>query len=94
MPTRLYVCNTLLERLAGLFNDVTLARFERAFGDVHHKYTRNHNRKRLGNLVRDGERYLFQMGPWRYKLLQLYEAPEVTAAVMCIASGQQTKIAT
>jgi hypothetical protein len=32
-------------------------------------------------------------GPWRYQLSQLYDAPEVTAAVEQIAVEKQAKIA-
>jgi hypothetical protein len=33
-------------------------------------------------------------GPWQYRLSQLYEAPEVTAAVEHIAAAPQAKMAT
>jgi transposase len=66
---------------------------ERAFGDVHDKCTRNHQRKRLRDVVRDVERHLRQNGPWLYKLSRVYEEPEVTAAVERIAAQQQAKIA-
>lgn len=59
---------------------------ERAFGDVHDKCTRNHRRKRLGELVRDVERHLATNGPWRYHLSHLYYTPEVTAAVERLAT--------
>jgi hypothetical protein len=32
-------------------------------------------------------------GPWQYKLSQLYDAPEITAAVENIAAQKQDKIA-
>jgi hypothetical protein len=32
-------------------------------------------------------------GPWQYRLSQLYDAPEVTAAVEHIATEAQAKIA-
>jgi hypothetical protein len=32
-------------------------------------------------------------GPWQYRLSQLYEAPEVTAAVENIAAETQAKMA-
>jgi putative transposase len=54
---------------------------ERAFGDVHEKCTRNHQRTRLEALVQDVERHFARNGPWKYKLAQLYYTPEVTAAV-------------
>jgi transposase len=66
---------------------------ERAFGDVHDKCTRNHQRKRLRDVVRDVERHLQENGPWLYKLSQVYEEPEVIAAVERIAAEQQAKIA-
>ena len=66
---------------------------ERVFGDVHDKCTRNHQRKRLRDLVKDIERHMGENGPWQYKLSQLYDAPEVTAAVEHIAAEQQAKIA-
>src|SRR5262249_28315504 len=50
---------------------------ERAFGDVHDKCTRNHTRRRLQTLVRDVKRHLGQNGPWKYKLSEIYYAPEV-----------------
>ena len=54
---------------------------ERACGAVHAKCTRNHQRKRLEELVGDVEHYLLTNGPWPYKLSHLYYTPEVTAAV-------------
>lgn len=54
---------------------------ERAFGDVHDKCTRNHNRKRLRDLVGDVLRHLQVNGPWSYKLSEIYYAPQVTRAV-------------
>ena len=62
---------------------------ERAFGDVHDKCTRNHQRKRLEELVGDVEQHLSTNGPWPYKLSQLYYTPEVTTAVARIAKEQQ-----
>lgn len=62
---------------------------ERAFGDVHDKCTRNHQRKCLEELVGDVEQHLATNGPWPYKLSQLYYTPEVTAAVERIATEQQ-----
>jgi len=66
---------------------------ERVFGDVHDKCTRNHQRKRLRDLVQDVEQHMEANGPWQYRLSQLYDAPEVTAAVEHIAVEQQAKIA-
>ena len=66
---------------------------ERAFGDVHDKCTRNHTRKRLRDLVQDVEQHMQENGPWQYKLSQLYDAPEVTAAVERIAAETQPKLA-
>jgi transposase len=54
---------------------------ERAFGDVHDKCTRNHQRKSLDDLVWDVEHHLATNGPWSYHLSQLYYTPEVTAAL-------------
>ena len=62
---------------------------ERAFGDVHDKCTRNHQGKRLEDLVWDVERHLSTNGPWPYHLSQLYYTPEVTAAVERISHEQQ-----
>jgi DDE superfamily endonuclease len=64
---------------------------ERAFGDVHDKCTRNHNRKHLRDLVQDVERHMQENGPWQYKLSRLYYEPEVTVAVERIAAEQQLK---
>src|SRR5215475_688303 len=66
---------------------------ERAFGDVHDKCTRNHQRKRLRDLVQDVEQHMQENGPWLYKLSHLYDEPEVTAAVERIATEGQNQIA-
>ena len=66
---------------------------ERVFGDVHDKCTRNHKRKRLRDLVQDVERHMQVHGPWRYHLSELYQAPEITAAVERIAAEAQAKSA-
>jgi transposase len=66
---------------------------ERVFGDVPDKCTRNHTRKRLRDLVQDVERHVQENGPWQYNLSQLYQAPEVTAAVEHIAAEEQATIA-
>jgi putative transposase len=62
---------------------------ERAFGDVHDKCTRNHQRKRIEELVSDVERHFLTNGPWKYKLSQLYYTLEVTAAVEHLTTEQQ-----
>jgi putative transposase len=66
---------------------------ERVFGDVHDKCTRNHKRKRLRDLVQDVEQHMQANGPWQYTLSRLYDAPEVTAMVKCIATEKQPKVA-
>src|SRR5215217_7866897 len=66
---------------------------ERAFGDVHDKCTRNHKRKRLRDVVQDVEQHIRDNGPWKYNLSQLYQAPEVTAAVEHMALEAQAKLA-
>ena len=65
----------------------------RVFGDVHDKCPRNHKRKRLRDLVQDIERPMQVNGPWRYNLSELYQAPEITAAVELIAAEAQAKSA-
>jgi transposase len=67
--------------------------FERAFGDVHDKCTRNHKRKRLRDLLQDVERHVQDNGPWQYKLSRLYDAPEVIAAVERRAAETQPELA-
>jgi putative transposase len=64
---------------------------ERALGDVHDKCTRNHQRKRIEELVGDVAQHLSINGPWQYKLSQLYSTPEVTTAVERIAKEQQVR---
>jgi transposase len=54
---------------------------ERVFGDIHDRCTRNHQRTRLNDLVRDVQDYLARNGPWQYRLSEIYHAPEVTAEV-------------
>jgi putative transposase len=66
---------------------------ERTFGDVHDKCTRNHQRKRLRDLVQDVEQHVQENGPWQYKLSRLYDAPEVTVVVERIAAEPQAKLA-
>jgi putative transposase len=62
---------------------------ERAFADVHDKCTRNHQHKRIEDLIWDVERHLWINGPWPYKLSQLYYTPEVSAAVERFTTEQQ-----
>jgi len=62
---------------------------ERAFGDVHDKCTRNHQRKRLEDLVWDVEQHFSTNGPWHYHLSQLYYTPAVTAVVDRLTQAQQ-----
>jgi putative transposase len=66
---------------------------ERAFGDVHDCCTRNHQRKRLPDLVADVEDHLELNGPWQYKLSELYDEPAVTAALENIAAEEIAKLA-
>lgn len=66
---------------------------ERAFGDVHDCCTRNHQRKRLPDLVADVEDHLGLNGPWKYKLSDLYYAPAVTAVVANIAAEDHAQVA-
>ena len=66
---------------------------ERAYGDVHDCCTRNHQRKRLPDLVADVENHLRLNGPWQYKLSELYYEPAVTAEVENIAAEEQAKAA-
>ena len=42
-------------------------------------------------VIGDVERHLHANGPWLYKLSRLYQEPEVTAAVECIAAGAQAR---
>ncbi len=61
---------------------------ERAFGDVHDKCTRNHKRTALGELVADVKQHLRWNGPWRYRLSELYYAPEVEAALTEMSAAE------
>jgi transposase len=61
---------------------------ERAFGDVHDKCTRNHRRKQIWQLVQDVKQHLRWNGPWTYALSQLYDTPEVTAALEALRATQ------
>lgn len=66
---------------------------ERAFGDVHDKCTRNHKRATLGELVADVKEHLRWNGPWRYRLSEIYSAPEVEAALVELKDAQELKAA-
>jgi transposase len=66
---------------------------ERAFGDVHDKCTRNHKRTRLAELVSDVVWHLKGNGPWRYRLSEIYYAPEVDAAVDELLVAEKLKAA-
>jgi hypothetical protein len=67
---------------------------ERAWGDVHDKCTRNHQRTRLEELVWDVEQHFLANGPWPSHLSQLYSSPEVTAAVARLTQKHQLPQAT
>jgi hypothetical protein len=66
---------------------------ERAFGDVHDKCTRNHQRKRLRDVIKDIEHHLPANGPWNYKISRLYDDPGVTAEVDRLVAQQQPRAA-
>jgi len=66
---------------------------ERAFGDVHDCCTRNHQRKRLPDVVADVEDHLHLNGPWQSKRSDLYYDPAVTAVVEKIAAEERAKAA-
>jgi putative transposase len=66
---------------------------ERAFGDVHDLCTRNHQRKRLLDLLADVEEHLHVNGPWQYTLSALYYEAAVTAAVAKLAAEERAKAA-
>jgi transposase len=66
---------------------------ERAFGDVHDKCIRNHQRKRLRDLVGDVIKHLQVNGPWQYKLSEIYYTAEVTAAVEQMTAEKRLKAA-
>jgi hypothetical protein len=61
---------------------------ERAFGDVHDTWTRNHTRNRIWSLVQAVKPHLRVNGPWHYVLSDLYFTPEVTAAVAALQAAQ------
>ena len=60
---------------------------ERAFGDVHDKWTRNHTRKRMWHLVQEVKQHLRGKGPWPYALSALYYTPEMRAAVVALPTA-------
>jgi hypothetical protein len=66
---------------------------ERAFGDVPDCCTRNHQRKRLPDLVADVEDHLHLNGPWQYKLSDLYDDSAVTAVVEKLTAEERAKTA-
>ena len=66
---------------------------ERAFGEVHDKCTRNHQRKRLRDLVKDVEHHLQANGPWKYRISHLYDEPEVTVEVDRLVAQHQPRVA-
>ena len=66
---------------------------ERAFGDVHDKCTRNHKRTRIADLVTDVVWHLKRNGPWRYRLSEIYYAPEVDRAVAELMNAEKLKAA-
>lgn len=66
---------------------------ERTFGDIHDCCTRNHQRKRLPDLVTDVEEHLRLNGPWKYQLSDLYYEPAITAAVENITAEERAKVA-
>jgi DDE superfamily endonuclease len=66
---------------------------ERASGDVHDCYTRNHRRKLLPELVAGVEDQLRLNSPWWYKLPDLYSIPVVAVAVRKIVAEEQAKVA-
>jgi hypothetical protein len=66
---------------------------ERAFGDVPDKCTRNHKRTALAELAGEVKRHRRWNGPWRYRLSQLYYAPEVEAALAELQAAQELKAA-
>lgn len=66
---------------------------ERAFGDVHDKCTRNHKRAGIAELVTDVVWHLKRNGPWRYRLSEIYYAPEVDAALAELLAAEKLKAA-
>jgi putative transposase len=66
---------------------------ERACGEVHDGGTRNHQRKRLPDLVADVEDHLNLNGPWQYKLSHLDYEPAGTAALEKMAVEEHAMVA-
>ena len=66
---------------------------ERACGDVPDGCTRNHQRKRLTDLIAEVEDHVPLNGPWKYKRSDLYDEPAVTAAVEPMAAEEHAKVA-
>ena len=60
---------------------------------MHDKCTRNHKRTRIAELVADVVWHLKGNGPWRYRLSELYYAPEVDAALGELVDAEQLKAA-
>jgi hypothetical protein len=60
---------------------------------VHDKCTRNHQRKRLRDLIKDVEHHLQANGPWNYQMSRLYDEPEVTVEVDRLVAQQQLRVA-
>jgi hypothetical protein len=61
---------------------------QRAFGDVHACWPRDHRRTRLPDLLADVEAYLHVNGPWAHKLSALYDEAAATMAVEKIAAQE------
>ena len=66
---------------------------ERAFGDVHDKCTRNHQRKRLHWLIWDVKQHLANNGPWEYRLSKIYYEPEVEAELAKLCPKTNLRLA-
>jgi DDE superfamily endonuclease len=66
---------------------------ERALGDVHAKCTRNHQRKRWRDLIRDVECHFEENGPWRYKLSHIDQEAEVSVEVERLAAQRSRDMA-
>ncbi len=99
---RIHTAKAVVEWLAGhpRFKLVFLPSYcpkanpiERAFGDVHDKCTRNHKRTRLSDLVSDVVWHLKRNGPWRYKLSDIYDTPEIDQVVAELADARKLKAA-
>jgi hypothetical protein len=60
---------------------------------VHDKCTRNHQRTRRAELMSDVVWHLKRNGPWRYRLSEIYYAPEVDAAVDELLIAEKLKAA-